>query len=76
MLVRLTQQLGRFKRKHPGKTAATYYYFWDRRVRGLRGHAREVLRAVQAPHRVWFSEKPGERVPLTRELLKRLEGSR
>lgn len=71
---RLTQQLGRFKRKHPGKENAVYYYFWDRRIRGLRGHAREVFRAVKAPHRVWFSASPGERVEMTTELLRELEG--
>jgi len=73
---RLTQQLGRFKRKFPGKTDAVYFYFWDRSVPDLRGHARAVFNAVKAPHRVWFSERPGERVPMTRELLRRLEDER
>lgn len=71
---RLTQQFGRFKRLHPGKGDAIYYYFWDRRVRGLRGHLRAIVNAVSAPHRVWWSEIPGTRVPLTKELLIKLEG--
>jgi len=70
---RLTQQTGRFKRRHPDKVDAVYFYFWDRRIRGLRGHARAILAAIQAPHRVWFSTEPGERVPLTQELLRQLE---
>jgi len=73
---RLTQQLGRFKRKHPTKDDAVYFYFWDPRVRGLLGHARAVANAVKPPHRVWYSETPGERVPLTPEKLRELEGRR
>lgn len=75
---RFTQQLGRFKRKCPaaGKADATYFYFWDHRVRSLRSHARAVAQAVRPPHRVWFSEEPGRRVPLSAELLRRLEGER
>jgi len=70
---RLTQQLGRFKRKHPTKGDATYFYFWDKKVRGLKGHLREVFRAVRAPHRVWYSETPESREPLTPELVRELE---
>ena len=70
---RLTQQVGRFKRKFPGKVDAVYFYFWDPRVRGLRGHAREVTRIIGHPHRVWFSERPGERVPLDRSNLAEIE---
>jgi superfamily II DNA or RNA helicase len=70
---RLTQQTGRLKRLHSGKSDAVYFYFWDRKVRGLRRHAREVAKAIRPPHRVWFSEKPGKREPLTPELLRRLE---
>jgi superfamily II DNA or RNA helicase len=70
---RLTQQIGRFKRRHPDKGDAVYYYFWDRRVRGLAAHAREVAKTIPAPHRVWYSETPGNRQPLTAELLRRLE---
>lgn len=75
---RFTQQLGRFKRKCPetGKQDAVYFYFFDHRVRSLQGHARAVVQAVKPPHRVWFSEEPGHRVPLTHELLRRLEGAR
>lgn len=68
---RFVQQVGRFKRRFEGKADAIYHYFWDRRV--FPGHARAVLAAVRPPHRVWYSERPGERVPLTRELLRRLE---
>jgi len=71
---RLTQQVGRFKRKHEAKVDAIYFYFWDRNVRALRGHLRAVKNAIGAPHRVWFSEGPGARVPLTPELIRRLEG--
>lgn len=70
---RFVQQLGRLKRKHPDKMDAVYYYFWDRRVSALSWHAGAVLRAVKAPHRVWYSECPGQRVPLTHELLRTLE---
>lgn len=56
---RFTQQFGRIKRKSPGKADAVYFYFWDRRVRSLRGHARAILNAVAAPHRVWYADKPG-----------------
>lgn len=45
----------------------------DRRVRGLRGHLRAVFNAVSAPHRTWWSEEPGGRVPLTRRLVRELE---
>jgi len=68
---RFTQQFGRFKRPSPGKADAIYFYFWDRLV--LPGHARAVANAVKPPHRVWYSERPGERVQLTSEILRELE---
>lgn len=71
---RLTQQFGRLKRLHPGKVDAVYFYFWDRRVRSFREHAREVARIVRPPHRVWFQDDPaGPRVALGPNLLRRLE---
>lgn len=70
---RLIQQVGRFKRKYPGKRDAVYFYFLDANVRTLRGHARAVLNTIQPPHCVWFSRKPGERVPLTLDLVTELE---
>lgn len=70
---RFTQQVGRLKRRHEGKVDAVYFYFWDRLVRPLRSHARAIRNAVQAPHRAWFSERAGERVELTPELLRGLE---
>lgn len=70
---RFTQQVGRLKRRHEGKADAVYFYFWDRRVGPLLGHARAIRNAVQAPHRAWFSERPGERVELTADLLRGLE---
>lgn len=73
---RLTQQTGRLKRRHPDKADAVYFYLWDRRVRALSGHARAVANAIPAPHRVWFSEQPGEREPLTATLLRELEEGR
>ncbi len=72
---RFTQQVGRFKRRHPRKRDAVYFYFWDARVRTLRGHARAVIHAIQPPHRVWFSREPGERVLLTSRLVDELEKS-
>jgi len=71
---RLTQQLGRLKRKHQNKKDSVYFYFWDRRVGPLLKHARAIRNAVQAPHRVWFSERAGERVELISELLRELDG--
>lgn len=70
---RLTQQVGRFKRRHPEKRNATYCYFWDAKVRTLRGHARAVFHAIQPPHRVWFSRNPKERIRLTLDLVNELE---
>jgi len=70
---RLVQQVGRFKRLLPGKESAVYFYFWDRRVSALKHHAREVFRAIPAPHRVWYAPTFGERVPLTLSLLRKLE---
>lgn len=70
---RLTQQFGRFKRLHPGKGDAVYFYFWDRRVRGLQDHLRAIFNAVKPPHRVWWSDEPGKRVALDRRLVRELE---
>jgi len=49
---RFTQQIGRFKRRAPGKRDAKYFYFWDRRVPQLSGHLKKIRAAVKAPHRV------------------------
>ena len=73
---RFTQQIGRFKRIHEGKKDAVYYYFWDRRIRGIRGHLRTIFNLVKQPHRVWYSEQPGERELLTRELINTIEGKK
>jgi superfamily II DNA or RNA helicase len=70
---RLTQQFGRFKRLAPGKTSAVYYYFWDRRVRGLRDHLRAVFNAVKAPHQTFWSDEPGRRTRLDRRMVRELE---
>jgi superfamily II DNA or RNA helicase len=72
---RLTQQFGRLKRLSPatGKKDARFFYFWDRNVTGLRRHLRAVFNLVRPPHTVWWSETPRERVPLTRELVAKLE---
>jgi superfamily II DNA or RNA helicase len=70
---RLTQQFGRFKRLHEGKDDAVYYYFWDRRVRGLQDHLRAIFNAVKPPHRTWWSDAPGKLVALDRRLVRELE---
>lgn len=72
---RFTQQFGRFKRKSEGKADAAFFYFWDHRVRSLRGHARAILNAVKVPHRVWYAEAPGRENwrPLTSSLIAELE---
>lgn len=70
---RLIQQIGRFKRKFEGKTNAKYFYFWDRKVSGLKHHCREVFRAIKQPHVLWYSESIDSIVPLDIKLLKEIE---
>ncbi len=70
---RLVQQMGRFKRIFDGKVDAKYFYFWDRKVKGLKSHCREVFKAIKHPHRVWYSKTPDKIVPLTINLLKKIE---
>lgn len=72
---RLTQQFGRFKRlsEETGKVDAAYFYFWDRRITGLRRHLRAISNVVKPPHRIWWSDEPGKRVRLTRDLVATLE---
>lgn len=70
---RLTQQFGRFKRLHAGKADAKYFYFWDRRIVGLRRHLRTIANVVGPPHTVWWSEKPGKQVRLTKRLISEIE---
>lgn len=70
---RLTQQFGRFKRLSDGKVDARYFYFWDRRVSGLRKHLRAVFNVVKPPHSVWWSDEPGAKTRLTREMIAALE---
>lgn len=71
---RFTQQMGRFKRKSPGKVDAVYYYFLDRRVGPLSGHLRAISNAVRPPHRLWYSTRPGERQELTRAFMDEIGG--
>lgn len=72
---RLTQQFGRLKRKSPGKVDAIYYYFWDRNIKSLSSHLREIHKTIQAPHRIWYADKPGRSnwISLTPEALTRIE---
>lgn len=70
---RLTQQFGRFKRLSEGKADARYFYFWDRKIAGLRHHLRAISNVVGPPHSVWFSETPDGRVRLTKRLIRDLE---
>lgn len=70
---RITQQFGRIKRLAEGKENARYFYFWDERVLGLRGHLRAIFRAVKSPHSVSYSRKPGERIPLTSRIVREIE---
>lgn len=70
---RLTQQFGRFKRLHAGKADAKYFYFWDRRITGLRRHLRTIANVVGPPHTVWWSEEPGKQVRLTKRLITEIE---
>lgn len=70
---RLTQQVGRFKRKATGKKDAVFYYFWDGQMSNFRKQIRTIHRAIGEPHTLWYAVEPGQHIRITDQLLRDLE---